>query len=199
MIDGGLYDNQGAHKLTEEQCPYKCDYIIVSDAGNSEINSNWVINTVSLLIKTSEILMRRIRNVQIQNNIYSHNNNGRTAYVSLMWELSDRILKGFINNAKTGNVSDHLLALHNISKKEIDNIGDEGSPSYNNILAKLKQNINWSVLEESKPSLSDRNIARSVGTNLMGLSSEKINALIRVSEWLTEVQVRLYMPELIEK
>ena len=198
LIDGGLYDNQGAHKLTEEQCPYKCDYIIVSDAGNSEINSNWVINTVSLLIKTSEILMRRIRNVQIQNNIYSHNNNGRTAYVSLMWELSDRILKGFINNAKNGNVSDHLLALHNISKKEIDNIGDEGSPSYNNILAKLKQNINWSVLEESKPSLSDRNIARSVGTNLMGLSSEKINALIRVSEWLTEVQVRLYMPELIE-
>lgn len=198
LIDGGLYDNQGAHKLTEEQCPYKCDYIIVSDAGNSEINSNWVINTVSLLIKTSEILMRRIRNVQIQNNIYSHNNNGRTAYVSLMWELSDRILKGFINNAKNGNVSDHLLALHNISKEDINNIGDEGSLSYNAMLVKLKQNINWSVLEESKPSLNDRNIARSVGTNLMGLSSEKINALIRVSEWLTEVQVRLYMPELIE-
>ena len=142
--------------------------------------------------------MRRIRNVQIQNNIYSHNNNGRTAYVSLMWELSDRILKGFINNAKNGNVSDHLLALHNISKEDINNIGDEGSLSYNAMLVKLKQNINWSVLEESKPSLNDRNIARSVGTNLMGLSSEKINALIRVSEWLTEVQVRLYMPELIE-
>lgn len=197
LIDGGLYDNQGAHKLTEEQCLYKCDYVIVSDAGNSEINSNWVINTVSLLIKTSEILMRRIRNMQIQNNIYSHNNNGRTAYVSLMWELSDRILKGFINNVINGNVSDHLLALHNISKEEIDNIGDERSQSYNDMLAKLKQNINWSVLEESKPSLKDRNTAISVGTNLIGLSSEKINALIKVSEWLTEVQVRLYMPELI--
>lgn len=197
LIDGGLYDNQGAHKLTEEQCPYKCDYVIVSDAGNSELNSNWVINTISLLIKTSEILMRRIRNVQIQNNIYNHNNNGRTAYVSLMWDLSDRLLKGFINNAKNGNVSDHLLALHNISKEEIDNIGDEGSQTYNDMLEKLKQHINWSVLEESKPSLKDRNIARSVGTNLIGLSSEKINALIQVSEWLTEVQVKLYMPELI--
>ena len=100
---------------------------------------------------------------------------------------------------KNGNVSDHLLALHNISKEDINNIGDEGSLSYNAMLVKLKQNINWSVLEESKPSLNDRNIARYVGTNLMGLSSEKINALIRVSEWLTEVQVRLYMPELIEK
>lgn len=199
LIDGGLYDNQGAHKLTEEQCPYKCDYVIVSDAGNSEINSNWVINTVSLLIKTSEILMRRIKNIQIQNNIYNHHNNGRTAYVSLMWDLSDRIIKGFINNAKNGNVSDYLLALHNISKDEIDNIGDEGSQSYNNLLTKLKQNINWSVLEETKPSLDNRNIARAVGTNLMGLSSQKINALIQVSEWMTEVQVRLYMPELLEK
>ena len=186
-------------KLTEEQCPYKCDYVIVSDAGNSEINSNWVINTVSLLIKTSEILMRRIKNIQIQNNIYNHHNNGRTAYVSLMWDLSDRIIKGFINNAKNGNVSDYLLTLHNISKDEIDNIGDEGSQSYNNLLTKLKQNINWSVLEETKPSLDNRNIARAVGTNLMGLSSQKINALVQVSEWLTEVQVRLYMPELIEK
>lgn len=198
LIDGGLYDNQGAHKLAEEQSSYKCDYIIVSDAGNSEINSNWVINTVSLLIKTSEILMRRIRNVQIQNNIYSHNNIGRTAYVSLMWELSDRILKGFINNAKNGNVSDHLLALHNISKEVINNIGDERSQSYNDILTKLKQQINWSALEDIKPSLDNINIARSVGTNLMGLSTQKINALIQVAEWLTEVQVRLYMPELIE-
>lgn len=116
-----------------------------------------------------------------------------------MWDLSDRIIKGFINNAKNGNVSDYLLALHNISKDEIDNIGDEGSQSYNNLLTKLKQNINWSVLEETKPSLDNRNIARAVGTNLMGLSSQKINALIQVSEWMTEVQVRLYMPELIEK
>lgn len=199
LVDGGLYDNQGAHKLTEEQCQYKCDYVIVSDAGNSEINSNWVINTVSLLIKTSEILMRRIKNIQVQNNIYNHNNSGRIAYVSLMWDLSDRIIKGFINNAKNGNVSDYLLALHNISEEEIGNIGDEMSLSYNDMLSKLKQNINWSVLEDIKPSLDNINIARSVGTNLMGLSTQKINALIQVAEWLTEVQVRLYMPELIEK
>ena len=90
------------------------------------------------------------------------------------------------------------MALHNISKEVINNIGDERSQSYNDILTKLKQQINWSALEDIKPSLDNINIARSVGTNLMGLSTQKINALIQVAEWLTEVQVRLYMPELIE-
>lgn len=197
LIDGGLYDNQGAHKLTEEQSLYKCDYVIVSDAGNTEINSNWVTNTFTLLIKTSDILMRRIRNIQIQNNIYNHNNTIRTVYVSLAWDLSERIIKGFINNAICGNIPDKLLALHNLSKEELKLATDERSQPYLDLLSKLKQNVNWSDLEKNKPSTDELNIARSVKTNLIGLTVKKIDALIHVAEWLTEIQIRLYMPELI--
>lgn len=41
-------------------------------------------------------------------------------------------------------------------------------------------------------------MARSVGTNLTRLKRKKIDALIRHSEALTEIQVRLYLPEIIE-
>ena len=42
-------------------------------------------------------------------------------------------------------------------------------------------------------------IARSVETNLTALSHKEIESLIEHSAWLTEVQVRLYMPMLLTK
>jgi hypothetical protein len=36
LIDGGLYDNQGVHKLSQKGSSYLCNYVIVSDAGNEE-------------------------------------------------------------------------------------------------------------------------------------------------------------------
>ena len=41
-------------------------------------------------------------------------------------------------------------------------------------------------------------MARSVGTNLTKLNRENIDALIRHAETLTEIQVRLYLPEIID-
>lgn len=37
LLDGGLYDNQGTHVLTDKSSHYQCDYIIVSDAGNGKV------------------------------------------------------------------------------------------------------------------------------------------------------------------
>ena len=71
LIDGGLYDNQGAYKLQEKDSDYECSQIIVSDAGNTEMSKRWAINIILLLLKTSDILMRRIRAMQIQQNLYS--------------------------------------------------------------------------------------------------------------------------------
>ena len=38
-----------------------------------------------------------------------------------------------------------------------------------------------------------------VGTNLLGLSEGKIDALIKCAEWMTEVQIRTYLPNLIHE
>ncbi len=54
-------------------------------------------------------------------------------------------------------------------------------------------------MEKSKPSAESLDIARHVGTSLVALSTSKIEALIAHSAWLAELQVRLYLPMLIEE
>ena len=39
LIDGGLYDNQGTHKLSEKYSSYYAQNIIVSDAGVGEMDA----------------------------------------------------------------------------------------------------------------------------------------------------------------
>ena len=60
LLDGGLYDNQGTHVLTDKMSPYKCSYIIVSDAGNGEVSDKWIFNPLITLKRTSEVFMQRI-------------------------------------------------------------------------------------------------------------------------------------------
>lgn len=38
-----------------------------------------------------------------------------------------------------------------------------------------------------------------VGTNLLGLSEEKIDTLIKCAEWMTEVQTRTYLANIIHE
>ena len=56
-----------------------------------------------------------------------------------------------------------------------------------------------SELEQKIPLQESEHIARSVGTDLTALSHKEIESLIEHSAWLTEVQVRLYMPMLLTK
>ncbi|HZY39613.1 MAG TPA: patatin-like phospholipase family protein, partial [Mucilaginibacter sp.] len=34
LVDGGVYDNQGIHKITQDNSSYACHIVVVSDAGN---------------------------------------------------------------------------------------------------------------------------------------------------------------------
>lgn len=63
----------------------------------------------------------------------------------------------------------------------------------------MKKTINWSELEREIPSGAGEQIARSVGTSLTALSLKEIESLAEHSAWLTDTQVRLYMPMLINK
>lgn len=67
------------------------------------------------------------------------------------------------------------------------------------MISKIKQSIQWDELEEIKPSFEEINIAKKVGTNLIGLSKKEIDSLIKFAEWMTTIQVRLYLPNLLDK
>ena len=202
LIDGGLYDNQGTHKLSMSNSRYHADYIIVSDAGNTQINANRILNPICLLIKTSDIMMNRIKRFQRQQNIYTPANQNRYAYVPLEWDIEERLINGFVWNIKDGNIVDSLYSWHKIS---LDDVGDLmnsdkeiSKTAFENIVATLKTSIGWDKLSRIFPNKESCEMARSVGTNLTKLRQKKIDALIRHSEMLTEIQVRLYLPEIIE-
>lgn len=204
LIDGGLYDNQGAHKLNEENSSYHTQYIIVSDAGVGEMNSKWAFNIPLMLVKTTNIMMRRIKTFQMRNNIYSRNGKDmRYAYLSLGWEVNDRPVKGFLDNIKKEHIAPELIEYHNIKNEDVADLKQKdksiSSAASLRIIEQLKQNIKWSDLESIMPTREEHNLAKSVGTNLTALKEKQINALIKHSNWLTEVQIRLYLPYLTSK
>ena len=202
LIDGGLYDNQGTHKLSMLNSSYHADYIIVSDAGNTQINANRILNPICLLIKTSDIMMDRIKRFQRQQNIYTRANPNRYAYVPLEWNIEERLIRGFVQNIMGGNIVESLYSWHKISSDDINNLTnsdkDISKTAFDNIVATLKKSIGWGKLDERIPNKESREMARSVGTNLTKLKRKEIDALIHHSDILTEIQVRLYLPEIIE-
>ena len=202
LIDGGLYDNQGTHKLSMSNSRYHADYIIVSDAGNTQINANRILNPICLLIKTSDIMMDRIKRFQRQQNIYTPANPNRYAYIPLEWNIEERLIRGFVRNIIGGNIVESLYSWHKISSDDINNLTnsdkDISKTAFDNIVATLKKSIGWDQLSKIFPNKESCEMARAVGTNLTKLKRKKIDALIRHSEILTEIQVRLYLPEIID-
>ena len=199
LIDGGLYDNQGAYKLQEKDSDYQCSQIIVSDAGNTEMSKRWAINIILLLLKTSDILMRRIRAMQIQQNLYSSDKSHQFAYASLLWNPEWDWVNSLARNIKDGNVHEIVLRYHGISDDVIsllkkDSTWNEGKKKLHDCLNK---SISWDEIIARKPSPAIWKSAKGVGTNLIRLRENKILDLIAVSEWMTELQIKTYLPNLL--
>lgn len=68
--------------------------------------------------------------------------------------------------------------------------------AFKEILLLVEKNIGWQQLLQRIP--KNHTVAVKVCTNLIGLTDDKINALIEHSEWMTEVQVRLHLPFLVK-
>lgn len=199
LVDGGIFDNQGAHKLSEKKSRFHADLIIVSDAGNGEIKAAHTNNFLITLYKTSEMMMNRIKNLQFIHNIYEgHESHSHYAYIPLRWDCSDWLISGFIRNLRENNVHPDVWEYHGISESEVENLIAQPTAELSwSIENKIKSSIGWDRLEKLTPSKESELKARKTGTNLTALSKEKINALIAHSEWMTEAQVRLYLPFLI--
>ena len=120
------------------------------------------------------------------------------AYVPLEWKCSERLIHGFVNNLKDDNVHPDVWQSHAITEEDIAQLkGLESKSAYTAIIEKIKKSINWTALEQKIPQKESEEIARSVGTSLTALSPQEIKSLTAHSAWLTEFQVRLYMPMLI--
>lgn len=210
LVDGGLYDNQGAYILTEStNWLYKVKNVIVSDAGNSEPNSKRIHNTFCLMSQSIEVLMNRIRTMQLRKNIYQtrydindkhkYDSEPNFAYLSLRWDEPEGMVERFLNNIKQCHIPRQALEYHKIANEDIKLFVEEkNEEAKNRIAAKFITSIQWKELSKSAPSKKTYDLAYRVSTNLIPLSEEKVDALSAYAEWLTELQVKTYLPYLLK-
>lgn len=200
LVDGGIYDNQGAHKFDSSDSFFAVDYAIVSDAGNTLISSKMCINPIMTLWTTADILMKRIKNFQRQHNSYIPENKKKTlyAYTDLMWSTYEEFPIRFVMNIKNGYIPKIVLDAHGITDDMLLRLKEEKTSrkAVEEVLHLVQKNIGWDELLKRVP--QKHSIAAKVSTCLVGLSKKEINALIEHSEWMTEVQVRMHLPFLLK-
>ncbi|MEO6692616.1 MAG: patatin-like phospholipase family protein [Saprospiraceae bacterium] len=189
LVDGGVFDNQGLHKLNHGKSGYECNYIIVSDAGNKMLPQSNFKNGHTLLMRCMNLFMNRIKKFEMTDNLYNNVilKKKQIAYISLGWEL-ENCISGFIDNLQVNQILPDVIAAHNITPNMLNPFDRLKIETH------LKSITGYDSLFKQKDNKTE--IARQVGTNLTSLSNEKIHALINHSELMTELQIRLYCPGL---
>jgi NTE family protein len=193
LVDGGVYDNQGIQKLTQPGSSYECDIVITSDAGNKLPFEGSYNNTLILLMRTVEAFMARIKNFQMAQHLYSGSGKVKNvAYYSLGWEIKNCI-GGFLSGLKNGHINEATLRAHGIPVSYYH----EPEKFASEILSILSDNVRYSYILSNDLTTEELAIANNVKTNLTPLSATQLNALIKHAGNLTELQIRLYCPELV--
>ncbi|PWT74717.1 MAG: hypothetical protein C5B59_10530 [Bacteroidetes bacterium] len=193
LVDGGVYDNQGIHKLVTTG-QYQCDTIITSDAGGGETGELTFRNTISLLITSMNVFMARIKKAQMAEDIYQNaaTANREIAYFSLGWD-AELLIEGFVKNLAAGQITKSVIAAHELRPEWIAD-----PKSYSDQIAEyLKSRIEFDP--NKLPTATEKKIARDVPTGLSSLSQSQFDTLVKQAEVLTELQVKLYCPSLIGK
>lgn len=190
LVDGGVYDNQGIHKIMQSG-KYECDTIITSDAGTGSSGESKFSNTISLLMETVNVFMSRIKKVQMVQDVYNNAGgaNKQIAYFSLGWDV-ENCIPGFIRNLESKQITQSVIEAHQLKSEWVEDPGKYEAA----ITDYLKSRLDYAVIE--KPTQEEKKIARSVGTNLTCLSKSQVDCLIKQAEALTELQVKLYCPGL---
>lgn len=193
LVDGGVYDNQGIHKVMQ-QGMFACSIVITSDAGAGSTGEMGFRNTFSLLMETVNVFMSRIRKSQMVRNVYDNaaTANKEIAYFSLGWDI-ENCISGFITNLAKKQITKTVIAAHQLKEEWVAD-----AQRYRAVIAEhLKTRTAYNAI--NKPTPEEKEIARSVGTNLTALPKRQVDCLIKQSEALTELQVKLYCPTLFMK
>ena len=203
LIDGGIYDNQGLHKLNEKSSSYYTDYAIVSNAGNAEPDAEKVDNVYHVLDTSIELLMNRIEKMQIQKILYQRTDeDGHCAYVALRWVPIETIFGRYLDNIRDKKIPQYVYEANGITEKQA-NLLQEGKMSEiekNECIDTIKKHVQWAELQKQHETVVKAWArAKTVKTNLDGLSKSTIDALSMLAEWQTTLQVRLHLPNLIHE
>lgn len=186
LIDGGLYDNQGIHKLTQENSSYACDIIIVSD-GSQPFSTLFKSNNTGLLLyRGLDVMMRKIKNLQFIRDVYSKKR--ELAYFSLDWKYKLCIIE-FIRAAKKGQVTQSVLDFHELDDEKLQ-------LSQDLLCEYIEKKIKFETLIKEGLTESEILEVSKISTNLTALSFSQIDLLSRHGQTLTEVLVNLYCPTL---
>jgi NTE family protein len=193
LVDGGVYDNQGIQKITQHLSSYECDIIITSDAGGGLGPKISFHNTIALLMRTVDVFMYRIKTMQMVEHIYQNvmEKNKPIAYFSLGWCIQ-RLIPGFVDNMKKGLVLRSVIDAHGLKDEWI------AYPQCfeKEITKHLELRTGYAEVLKRNLTKEEWELARGTGTNLTNLSKERTDCLIRHAANLTELQVKLYCPQL---
>jgi NTE family protein len=191
LVDGGVYDNQGIHKVMVTG-QHACDRVITSDAGGGATGELSFRNTIALLLTTVEVFMSRIKKGQMVQHIYENaaGANKQIAYLSLAWDI-ENCIPGFLSNLEKKQIAQSVIDAHELDREWVADPTTHAAA----ITRHLESRTGYTSI--IKPTAAEKKIARTVGTNLTALSRPQIDCLIKQAEGLTEMQVKLYCPAII--
>jgi NTE family protein len=192
LVDGGVYDNQGIHKIMQGG-KYNCSHIITSDAGCGSMGEITVKNTVSLLINTVDTFMSRIKKAEMIQDVYDNAETAKkqVAYFSLAWDI-ENCIPGFIKALANKQITQSVITALQLKQEWVD----DAKKYEKEIIDYLEEKTGYAAI--IKPTTEEKKIARNVGTNLTALSKQQVDCLIKQAECLVELQVKLYCPSLIK-
>lgn len=191
LVDGGVYDNQGIHKIMQDN--RDLNTIITSDAGGGSQGELTLRNTFTLLSETVNVFMARIKKAQMVTDVYENaaTMKKEIAYFSLAWDV-ENCIPGFIRNLEQKNIIDAVIKAHNLPEAWVE----KPMHYYTQIENQLKENVNYDSIP--KPTEEEKKIARRVSTNLTCLKKDQLDSLIKQAIALTDIQVKLYCPSLFQ-
>ena len=191
LVDGGVFDNQGIHKIMVAG-QYECSTVITSDAGNQLSQKGNFNNLVSLLSRCMNIFMTRIKNAQLVNDIYENTELGskEIAFLSLGWDV-ENCIPGFIQNLAGKKITAQVIKAHQLKDEWVAQPLAHAAE----IQAWLEQTTGYQAIP--KPTIDEVNIARTVSTNLKALSKPQVDCLMKQAAAICEIQVKLYCPSIL--
>jgi len=196
LMDGGIYDNQGIHRLTQSFDPtFRCNIVICSD-GSAPLRKRFrAMNPLPVLNRVVELMMRRVKTLQFVRDVYQDQRETvkEIAYFSLDWEY-ERCLEGFYSAFKANRISRDILKRLGFTKAFASRLSKITQEEFVDF---LKNRIGYDRIIAQGLSKEDIASISSIGTNLTALSSDDIDKLAQHAASLTEIQVRLYCPSLI--
>ncbi|UEG51853.1 patatin-like phospholipase family protein [Mucilaginibacter daejeonensis] len=192
LVDGGVYDSQGIHKITQGNSSYACDIVVVSDAGNKLPFAKLYNSTLTLLLRTVDTFMVRIKNFQMIQNVYQNQHGREIAYLSLGWDLGGCI-SGYYDGLVNKNIPATLSEAHELPAAWLD------TPKLykSDIIQHLEKRCQFAEINAHSLTPERLQTIRRIGTNLTRIKPQLVKDMIIHAANLTELQVRLYCPSLL--